>query len=411
MSASALVAETGREAHWRTTIRSWLLGRLGANVITEALDQAAEATFSAPYLGWWIFEGLQVPRTGRCLSESWAEVARDADSLLRTWNPRHRLVDTPEGQIDWERTIALGPRVHAREYVTVTSRVGLSDDERLALLGWSAWVLELWPKWCDQISALPAKRSAASPLAKWLAGNARSRSSPERALLNRWAHVAARSRYPLMREFIARTLWAWLKPEQEIDRLPLPGKRDILFQLYAAVCIARVLRPRPRAVRWIHRKSDSNQGDAGQVEDGGLVIKYELSFASKDVVAAPLFPKAAIAGLSRHDVDCGRRLDVLITLPHDPPLSWKYILVEVKSGREGPRDAVLQLLQYRQALSSNCDGAFVLWGMGEGEAWDKNGAVDSLKSEPLRAGEDVWVFSTPESAASMLAALQIGASS
>lgn len=375
-------------------------------VCTEPLEDRVESWLAAPYVGWWVFEGLVFPFTRRPLAASWPELVAEADRLLRTWNPRVRIVDRPEGRVDWERTLALGPPAYPREYVTTTSGVGLRDDERTALLGWAGWLLSLWVAWCKRVELPASQCSQSEVLVAWLGSQAgQVQRQPDDTMLTRWAFVARRSRWPLLREVVAPTLWAALHPEQEVDRVPLPGTRDVLFQLYAAVCVARVLRPSPRALRWLHRAEEASPG--GRIDDGDLSLEYEVWLPEASVARAPLFPPAAIAGLSRHGVAIPRRVDVLLSL-RDPTSRFQAILIEVKSGLRSPDECIFQLLAYRQALAERYPGRVLVWGMGESIAWRcREEMLDGL-AHAAAGADDVWVFSTPEEAGRILGALMNG---
>ena len=49
----------------------------------------------------WIFEGRRYRGYSRCLALEWNRLAREARYLLATHNPRWRVLDAPEGEVDW----------------------------------------------------------------------------------------------------------------------------------------------------------------------------------------------------------------------------------------------------------------------------------------------------------------------
>ena len=407
MSVNAGVTDSP-EARWRAEIGRWLLGRLSDQRIDAALAAPTEALLHAPFLGWWLFEGLPISSEGDTISRGWSALAERAEALLRTWNPRVKIVDRPEGRVDWERTLAMGPQPVMREFVTTTSGVGLRDDERAALLGWSRWLLALWEQWRVSANLSPAELATARPFELWVERRAPARAEAPADHLRRWAFVARRSRWPMLRDVVAPTLWAYLNPRQQIDRVPLPAQSDKLFQLYAAVCISRAFNPAPRCIRWLPRGKDATTGtSAGVFDDGLLHIAYERDLSREAVVRSRLFPHEATKALRRQQVGVPSRLDVLVTF-RDRSSPFEALIVEVKSGQQTPGDALFQLMAYRYALREEHPGRTVVWGVGDGPAWQlQPEALAGLAQDAANAHEDVWVFSTPEEAATVLSHLRL----
>lgn len=389
----ALVEET-----WRATIRGWLVGRLGVGVVTEALASPAEACLTAPYLGWWIFDGLRLPKTERPISGSWEALAREAEQLLHTWNPRLMVVDRPEGRVDWERTLAKGPQRPRREFVSTTAGVGLGDDERAALLGWATWLLDLWRAWVVRVKLPEATVEASAPFARFVAGPRGGQAEQgvyTDAHLRRWAFTGRRSRWPLLREVVAPTLWAALNPVQAVDHLPLPGTRETLFQLYSVVRLAAALVSAPRAVRWLHRVVDSADADeSGRLEMEDVVVEYECSLPRGAVLDASMYLPETREALGRHGVSVPTRIDAFIWWRQGVG-PWAAILLEVKSGQRPPEDAVYQLLAYRAALRSRFPGRVLVWGMGESDAWRLTDVAGSALARGRREGGTPGCFRSP----------------
>ncbi|MEQ1507433.1 MAG: hypothetical protein ABMB14_34710, partial [Myxococcota bacterium] len=175
------------------------------------------------------------------LGARWALALRIVERLLATHNPRLRLEDRPSLDVDWPRTLARGPRT-VPEYVCRGSGVGLTEDERHSLLGWCAWVGAEWDQFCV------AWKLPSDPFADRLTAIGGEQPREDRGL-QRWAHVARRSRWPFLRNVVAETLRAVTEPAA-LATLPLPTAREDLLELWCLVRLARLVAGDAHEVRW-----------------------------------------------------------------------------------------------------------------------------------------------------------------
>ena len=95
---------------WQREIRDYLLGRLSLNQDSVPLGAIhRHELVHAPIRRWWTFEGKRYPSIDGTLSASWSEAIRAAMRLQRTFNPRLRISERPDGTVDWGYTLARGP--------------------------------------------------------------------------------------------------------------------------------------------------------------------------------------------------------------------------------------------------------------------------------------------------------------
>ena len=95
-----------RTAEYQREIRDYLVGRIGRSVTTGRIDRPRDAGAPpAPVLLWWMFEGKRYPGLEGALANNWLKIARMARRLLRSFSPRWRPLEVPEGRVDWVRTI------------------------------------------------------------------------------------------------------------------------------------------------------------------------------------------------------------------------------------------------------------------------------------------------------------------
>ena len=236
-------------AAYADEIRDYLIGRLAKDrSIGSANPLDRDGILSAPILDWWIFEGKRYRGLKGPLVQEWATVDRQIRRLLASYNPRHRMVDLPEGEVDWLTTALHMATTQRLEFKCRVTHIGLSDDELAALRGWQGWIARRWQSYVQELGEpVGGQPPSFDP-------------TPEVAsvrTLRRWAHTARRSRWPLLRSVIAETLRCLFEAE-DIRSLPLPEDPAVLFELVCMVRVLRFLAPRPRAIRWLHAEIGDN---------------------------------------------------------------------------------------------------------------------------------------------------------
>ena len=227
---------------WSPEIRDFLIGRLAKGARSVRLAGSHEQVLRHPPVRrWWVFEGRQYPSIGGTLASRWVEAICAVRRLRRTFNPRLRISERPEGTVDWGRTLARGFTGANLEYVVRSTGVGIGPEEDAALAGWMRWIAEEWAPYSERFH-LPTPTPAREVLAALRSVD--SGSPPTVDQLRRWAHVARRSRWPLLRDLVAESMRPSLEPA-ELDRIPLPTDRATLFELLCLVRIARRIAPPP----------------------------------------------------------------------------------------------------------------------------------------------------------------------
>lgn len=130
---------------WAREIRDFLLGRLTSTKRVDPIQTPTSHELSVPPIRrWWIFEGKRYPLIGGSLAQHFPEVLRAARRLDLTFNPRLRVSDRQDGEVDWGHTLARGVSCGRPEYVVRSSGIGLDEPERAALLGWATWIADEW---------------------------------------------------------------------------------------------------------------------------------------------------------------------------------------------------------------------------------------------------------------------------
>lgn len=378
-------------------IRDWLLGRLSKRRSAEEIrSRRYDVADQPPVLQWWIFEGARYRGLKGPLCDNWATLTRSLSALLATFNPKLRVVDAPEGQVDWPQTFLRAPvAIGRREYVCRSSGVGLSEAERDALFVWICWIAWNWRDWCkkwdmphadklERLESLAAIRPNTAP--------------PSHRSLVRAAHASRRSRWPMLRNVVADSLRAVLEPV-EMARLPLPENHAVLLELVCTVRILRTLDPEPGAIRWFARETDNEIGTPAATAS----IQYTLS--KERVIQSGLFPPAFEDAIRACDLSVPNRTDIVVVL-RTPRRGVRRIVVEVKSGAQEAHAALYQLLVYSQAIERTDDERLFSWAIIESLDKKDGSAHVATTCNALRHGDDdVVAFTGPGSITRIVRAL------
>jgi hypothetical protein len=371
---------------WAVEIRDYLLGRLSRNRRTGDLPKSRRVSLRpAPIRGWWMFEGKRyAPLPGR-LRDHWELLARMLHSTLRTFNPTWRVSDRPDGWVDWGRTLARGLGQIERTFVVQSSRVGLDEAERDALLGWARWIADEWHAYCCAVDAAAVELPAswpASPQAR----------SP---LLSRWAHIARRSRWPVMRDVVAETLRVVLEA-QDVERVPLPADRAVLFELLCLVRVLRCLGPAPEVLRWLGSEKDGNK-----IAVDGVTAVYQWTLERTRCASA--YTSVEQDAIERFCVPLPERADLVLLF--DPPgrAGVRGILIEAKSGAQSYAAALEQLRVYRAAMGARPSERFVVWGIVEKAPCLTPEQLQWIRACASDRSRDIWVFSSADDIGAVLA--------
>lgn len=360
-------------------IKSWLLGRVEKRRQTHSIDSADRPELFHRVAMWWMFEGKQYGMLQGTLAASWSQVDHQVRRLLTTYNPVWRSVAAPEGETDWVATAFASATASRRVFVSRASHAGLGDLERQALLGWLEWITRCWLDYTAELGP-PEGSSAELP---WDT-NCRDLSWFEPAQLKRWAHAAKRSRWPLLRTVVAESLRCVLEP-QDIDQLPLPSDPPTLFELVCMVRILRFFDAEPSFIRWI----DAARGN--KVRLPGLTYRTQHTLSRDHVLSTYEFDHGLRDAFASAGIRAPARVDGWLTFD-EPRAGFHGILVEAKSGTQGPEAAVYQLKAYRAALQQQLMARLVVWGVTESEF--ESPATTPHRFSPSADAQDHWVFSS-----------------
>ncbi len=375
------------ESDWRGEISDYLLGRLSKARESVRLPRSqSQQLLHPPILRWWIFEGKRYSSIGGVLAANWVEVSRAVRQLERAFNPRLRISERPDGDVDWGRTLSRGVVGPTAEYVLRSSAIGLGEEEHAALRGWTHWIASEWTSYAARfgITLLPLAQGSFDAL------KARGRETAATLeQLRRWVHVARRSRWPLLRDLIAETL----RPAVEADALnniPLPSDRASLFELLCLVRIARRIAPLPDELRWLDRELALNT-----LSLNGATCSYQQAVEQEEVLGTPEFGHGLAEAVPVFGLRIPRHIDIAIDL--DPARHGiSGIIVEAKSGTQGFDAAVSQLRVYRRARRRQPGARYLVWGIVEKS---EQGLISEAQLEWVRhdiahGTGDVWVFSS-----------------
>lgn len=378
-------------------IRDYLLGRLEAQHQDDAIRRGHHPELPRRWLNWWLFEGKRYDGLAAPLGHSWADVARQVERMRAAHAPRRRVVMAPEGEVDWLGSALISLTSGTRQYVARASGLGLDDPERAALDGWVAWITARWRLYMKDVGPLPDVDPA---LPESLRNDGMTRPAGDDAL-QKWAHAARRSRWPLLRNVVAESLRTMLE-RQEIDRLPLPSEHSTLFELVCLVRVLHALHPADRCVRWL----DGHDGN-NTLNLPGLVCRYQPSFTKEDMLSSGAFNPALVVALRRHGVAMAGRLDVWFAF--DPPRAgFVGLLLECKSGGQDYSAAVDQLHRYRAVWSKAVPGRVLALAVVEKSSTPDQLALTELRSEAEQGvNDDVYAFCSNSNIAEVLRAVGI----
>jgi hypothetical protein len=367
---------TAYTPNYADEIRDYLIGRLAKDRSIGSANQLdRDGTLSAPILDWWIFEGKRYRGFKGPLAQEWAAVDRQIRRLLASYNPRHRMVDLPEGEVDWLATAINMATTQRLEFKCRVTHIGLSDDELAALRGWQGWIALRWQSYVEKLGApVGGQRPSFDPAP---AASVRT--------LRRWAHTARRSRWPLLRSVVAETLRCLFEPE-DVERLPLPEDSTVLFELVCMVRVLRFFEPRPRAIRWLIAEIGDNT-----IQVPGITCSFQQSLPREELLRTTEFDAPLRHAVEAFQVRVPIRLDVLLVFDR-PRAGFKGILIEAKSGDQLPDRALWQLKCHRAVLNARGLKPLLIWGLAEqGALW--TGVVSAVSDVTA----DRWLFSRAES--------------
>jgi hypothetical protein len=326
---------------------------------------------------WWLLEGKQFPLIGGSLSRCWSEVLKQARRLLAVHSPADQSVQVPEGEIDWVSSALQRITSGRTEFRVRASRTGLSDDERTALAEWTDWIGRKWAEYVASVGVIADV--GVEPIAK---------PGPDR--IKWWAHIAGRSRWPLLRHVVTGSLRVFLEEDVELDAIPLPTEHWRLFELLCMVRVLRTLEDFPRTIRWL----DASLGNA--IHAGGCKVSMQHR-PRHPVLDTNEFAPELRAAIDRHDVRVPTLIDVLLEF-NAPRARFAGLLIEAKSGAQGPEASIPQLRAYRAALRAQGSGRLLVWGIVE-TSWP----WVAPPREELAGDTDVWVFSDADHIGRVLA--------
>lgn len=377
---------------WAAEIRDYLLGRLSANALNVALSAPTTHEFtSRPITRWWIFEGKRYGLLGGTLAAHFSDILSMSRRLDATFNPRLRPSDRPDGEVDWGQTLARGAYRPGAELIVRSSGIGLDEAERAALRGWLGWLEHEWQQYSKTIKVACTFSSGT------LGGDIAPPFALER--LRTWAHVARRSRWPLLREVVAESLRPVLEPE-EVDHIPLPEDPAKLFELLCIVRIARHFVPSPRELRWLDREATGNV-----LQFDGLSCRYQQPLERSRVIAAADYRGELARAVEAFDVGIPKYVDIAFDF-ETPIGGFHGLIVEAKSGAQQYRDAVAQLRTYRSAVPRLLGSRFLVWGIVQGPV--NTDATPERVNDLVFASardEDVWMFSSAAAIGIVLSSL------
>jgi hypothetical protein len=373
------------EREWADEIRDYLLGRLSKQPASPPVRERLPDL--VPVRRWWMFEGKHYAPLDGTLATRWDRAHALALALSSTFNPRVRITNRPEANIDWPQTLVAGLGCVEPTFVVRSSGVGLSPDEHAALAGWCNWIDARWRKYACRWG-LPAN----GPLGR--AADANTGASREQ--LRRWLHLSKRSRWPFLRLVVAESLRVELEAD-ELLRLPLPRAREALFELLCLVRLARSLAPRPTELRWL-----GLEHGPGELRLEGVRCRYQLNIPKERVLQSPWYEGGLARAVDAFRLRARRRLDLLLEFS-TPRAGFSGCIVEVKSGERPHESAIEQLRIYSSAIARRPGTRYVIWSIVESDQSTELDRTGRAHLQRERCGaDDVWVFSSANAVGDVL---------
>lgn len=367
------------ETVWQDELREWLLGRLGIGAEVGPVVATVDDLRAPPIRRWWMLEGKTYAFLNGSLASSWSHLVRSVRQLLATTNPEWRELERPEGEVDWLQTMAAAVTRSSPAFVCRSSKPGLLGEERATLLGWLGWLALEWQAHAKDFGL---DATAVAPLAALAAVLVE---VAPHSRLQRWAHVARRSRWPLLRLVVAESLRVYLEP-QELERLPLPADRATLFELICLKRVAVALSEKSsamRMVRWLTQTEDN------ELSVGALRCRFQRGLPASCVQAA--YEPGLAAAIRCFEVGVPSRPDVWIRFA-TPLNGFRGILIEAKSGSQTSSAAIEQLRVYRAAIRSVEPGRVLAWGVLE-QGQFSNSHAHFVAAQTATDEDTVWAFS------------------
>jgi hypothetical protein len=366
---------------WADEVRAYLVGRLSKSARAHHVRHArSDGHMTDAIRRWWVLEGKRYPALGGALAEHFCRVRAMVEQLASSFNPRQRLSERPDGEVDWPLTLLRRGGGRGDDYVVRGSSTGLDQAEHAALAGWFSWIQSEYSRHAQAfgLSSDCFERQPAADVPM----------PPER--LRKWALVTRRSRWPLLRGVVAESLRPYFEDE-ELERIPLPSDPTKLFELLCLVRIARHFVPQPRAIRWLDAEASSN---TARFDD--LACTYQEPLDRTRVLQTPDYASGLADAVQAFGVRIPKYIDVAVDFAF-PIRGFAGVLVEAKSGSQAYHAAVAQLRTYRAARRRTREGRYLVWGVVK-EPCGPASTVEAVKHmlDVARDDEDVWVFSTAD---------------
>jgi hypothetical protein len=150
------------------------------------------------------------------------------------------------------------------------------------------------------------------------------------------------------------------------------------------VRILRFFDAEPSFIRWM----DASSGN--KVRLPGLTYRTQHNLSRDHVLSTYEFDHGLRDAFASAGIRAPARVDGWLTFD-EPRAGFHGILVEAKSGSQGPEAAVYQLKAYRAALQRQHPVRLLVWGVTESEF--ESPASDRDRFAPSGDGQDHWVFS------------------